>query len=92
MSHRKPDLTFRGLGTQPPVNWIAAGVSVGGAPYRVITPPADWPSEAEIEAICAQKKADLFAKAVRSLIDDADWAIYTMFSQLEDRQEERRSP
>jgi len=93
MSHRFTDLTFRGLGTQPP-NWIAAGVSVGGAPYRVITPPADWPTEAEIEAICAQKKADLFAKAIRALIDDGDWAIYTIFAQLEnqleEQQEERR--
>jgi len=89
MSHRFTDLTFRGLGTQPP-NWIAAGVSVGGAPYRVITPPADWPSDAEVAAICAPNKYDLFAKAVRALIDDSDWAIYTMFAKIAERQEERR--
>jgi len=94
MSHRFTDLTFRGLGTQPPVNWIVAGASVKGAPYRLITPaptvPADWPTEAEIAAICAQKKADLFAKAIRALIDDGDWAIYTMFGYIAERQEERR--
>jgi len=96
MSHRKPDLHRRGLGTQPPVNWIAAGVSIKGAPYRLITPaptvPADWPSEAEVAAICAPNKYDLFAKAIRALIDDGDWAIYTMFAQIAERQEERREP
>jgi len=93
MSHRKPDLTFRGLGT-PTDNRrvIAVGRCVNGSTFHVTTPPADWPSEAEIEAICAPNKYDLMAKAIRALIDDGDWAIYTMFAGIAERQEERRAP
>ena len=54
--------------------------------------PADWPTEAEIEAICAPSKYDFMAKQVRSLIDDEDWLVYTMVAELAARQEERRAP
>jgi len=91
MSHRFTDLTFRGLGT-PTDNRrvIAIGRCVNGSSFRVITPPADWPTEAEVAAICAPNEYDLMAKAIRSLIDDGDWERYTMDAGIAERQEERR--
>ena len=81
------------MSTVTNVRWIVAGVSVAGAPYQVITPevPADWPTDEEIEAICTPNKFDLMARAIRMLIDDEDWAKYTIDAYSEERAEERRS-
>ena len=102
MTHRMTDTSFRGLGILSPerlrqVNEqrriIAIGRSANGSGFLVAAPPqapADWPTADELAAICAPNKFDLMAKAIRSLIDDEDWATYTMDAELEEREEERR--
>lgn len=102
MSHRMTDTSFRGLGILTPerlrqVNEqrriIAIGRASNGSGFLVTAPPqapADFPTDEEIAAICAPNKYDLMAKAIRSLIDDEDWAAYTMDAELEARAEERR--
>jgi len=102
MSHRQTDLNYRGLGALTPerlrqVNEqrriIAIGRASNGSGFLVTAPPqapADFPTDEEIAAICTPNKFDLMAKAIRSLIDDEDWAAYTMDAYVEEREEERR--
>src|SRR3990167_2897199 len=51
-------------------------IAVGRA-FRVTPPPADWPTPAEIDAICARNaRIDRFAMAIRALMDAEDFELY----------------
>src|SRR3990167_9099696 len=61
-----------------PPRIIAVGRCSGGSTFRVTTPPADWPTPEEIDAICKRPPGciDRFAQAIRALMDPDDYRYY----------------
>ena len=44
----------------------------------IVPPPTDWPTEAEIDAICARNaRIDKFAMAIRALMDASDYEAWS---------------